>query len=182
MSKLIGGGRDSGGVILDDRWRFVDSEAQFRTLRPGQAAYMPLAVWRTVRAELLVTGRPLGVLLGATDEPRELADDVGKLALIAIHIEKFSDGRGYSLARIVREQLAYRGELRATGDVLRDQIFNLSRCGFDSFALREDQDVEDAFKAFYDFRESYQASVERPTPLYRRRLSALAALAGDEAP
>ena len=84
--------------------------------------------------------------------------------------DSFVDGRGYTLARLLRERHGYRGELRAIGDVLRDQLYYLSRCGFDAFAMRADQVPQQALSAFDEFSEAYQASVERPEPLFRRRL------------
>ena len=91
-----------------------------------------------------------------------------------VNFPQFTDGRGYSIARLLRERYGWRGELRAIGDVLRDQLFYLSRCGFDAFALRDDQDPHAALTAFDDFSEAYQASVERPQPLFRRRGPVLA--------
>ena len=81
----------------------------------------------------------------------------------------FSDGRGYSYAQLLSTQYGYSGELRAIGDVLRDQLFYLKRCGFNSFALREDQKIEEAVNNLSDFNETYQASSDNPKPLYARR-------------
>ncbi len=103
------------------------------------------------------------------DDPAKVAERLGSVARVEVNFPSFTDGRGYSIARLLRERHGYRGELRAVGDVLRDQIFYLSRCGFDAFLLREDQDAEQALTAFNDFSEAYQASVERPEPLFRRR-------------
>jgi uncharacterized protein (DUF934 family) len=90
--------------------------------------------------------------------------------LIALCFPVFSDGRAYSSARELRQNMGYAGEIRAIGDVLRDQLFYMHRCGFNAFALRDDQDLELALSAFADFREGYQASVDRPDPLFRRRV------------
>jgi uncharacterized protein (DUF934 family) len=70
---------------------------------------------------------------------------------------------------LIRERYGYRGELRAIGDVLRDQLFFLSSCGFNAFVLRDGEDTQEALAAFGDFSEAYQNSVERPLPLFRRR-------------
>jgi uncharacterized protein (DUF934 family) len=94
--------------------------------------------------------------------------------MVAVHFPKFNDGRGYSSARLLRERLGFAGELRAVGDVLRDQLFLLARCGFDSFALRADQDPASALSAFKDFSVRYQAATDEVLPLFRRR-TALAA-------
>ena len=95
----------------------------------------------------------------------------GSLKVIAIEFRTFNDGRGYSTARLLRERYGWRGELRAVGDVLRDQIFYLARCGFDAFELQDGQDVDAVLAAFNDFSERYQASVDQPLPLFRRRES-----------
>jgi uncharacterized protein (DUF934 family) len=107
--------------------------------------------------------------LEPADDPAKFADRLGAVARIEVHFPSFTDGRGYSIARLLRERHGYDGELRAVGDVQRDQLFYLARCGFDAFLLRKDEDAEDARAAFDDFSEAYQASVERPQPLFRRR-------------
>lgn len=103
----------------------------------------------------------LGVRLSPTDDPVLLANDLDKLALIAVEFPAFADGRGYSAATLLRERYGYKGELRAVGDVLRDQVFLLSRVGFTTFALREDQSVEKALAAFNDFSSYYQHAADR---------------------
>ena len=88
-----------------------------------------------------------------------LANDFDQLALIAVRFPKFTDGRGYSIARLLR-RLGWKGELRAVGDVLRDQLFYMTRCGFDAFALRDDQDPQVALTAFSDFTVPYQPAID----------------------
>ena len=109
------------------------------------------------------------VRLEPHDDPAVLAGRLDTLARIEVHFPTVTDGRGYSTARLLRERLGYRGELRAVGDVQRDQLFYLSRVGFDAFLLRDGEDAERALAALRDFSEAYQASVERPQPLFRRR-------------
>ena len=132
---------------------------------------VPLALWLGEREALWFRLGRTGVWLEANANPAALAPDLVRLDLIAIRFASATDGRGYTLARLLRERYAYRGELRAIGDVLRDQLYYLSRCGFDAFALRADQNTLQALSAFDDFGEAYQASVERPQPLFRRRLA-----------
>jgi uncharacterized protein (DUF934 family) len=88
-----------------------------------------------------------------------------------VKFPSFTDGRGYSVGRLLRERYGWTGELRAVGDIQRDQLFYLARCGFNAFALREGEDVDAALTAFADFSERYQASVDQPLPLFRRRES-----------
>ena len=89
--------------------------------------------------------------------------------VVAVNFPKFTDGRGYSTARLLRERYGWKGELRAVGDVFRDQLFHLASCGFNAYALREGEDPLDALTAFRDFSDTYQATVEQPLPLFRRR-------------
>jgi uncharacterized protein (DUF934 family) len=105
------------------------------------------------------------------DDLADVAHRLGAALRVEVNFPSLTDGRGYSTARLLRERFGYRGELRAVGDVQRDQLFNLARCGFDAFLLRKDEDAADALAALNDFSEAYQASVERPLPLFRRRMS-----------
>ncbi|HEU0199934.1 MAG TPA: DUF934 domain-containing protein [Burkholderiaceae bacterium] len=111
----------------------------------------------------------LGVWLGPADEPAQLAESIASLALIAVDFPVFRDGRGFSTAALLRTRHGFRGDLRAIGDVLIDQLFYLRRVGFSSFALRADQDPEFAVAALRTFTEVYQGSVDQPLPYFRRR-------------
>ena len=99
---------------------------------------------------------PVGIVLMPTDDPLALAGHLDGVAVIAVEFAKFSDGRGYSIATLLRSRLAFKGEIRAVGDVLIDQLFAMARCGIYSFALRGDQDVEAAKRAFETFPAVYQ--------------------------
>jgi uncharacterized protein (DUF934 family) len=103
------------------------------------------------------------------DDPAALAASLGGLKVVAVNFPKFGDGRGYSIARLLRERYGYRGELRAVGQVARDHLYFMAQCGFDAFELRAGEDPGEALAAFNDFSEAYQASVARPQPLFRRR-------------
>jgi len=135
---------------------------------------VPLALWLARREELLARAETgtLGVWIDANEGPEALAPDVQRFPLIAVNFPKFGDGRGYSIARLLRERYGFKGELRAIGDVLHDHLFFMSQCGFDAFALREDQDPQAALSVFDTFSDGYQSSVLRPVPLFRRRLAA----------
>jgi uncharacterized protein (DUF934 family) len=163
-------------VIIRQRQVVADS---WQLLKPATAGgiaipavgdvIVPFSLWREQREILLKRGGRLGVWLEGQDDPALIAADIQHFELIAVNFAQFTDGRGYSIARLLRERYGWRGELRAIGDILRDQLFYLERCGFDAFALREGQDSQAALAAFDDFSEGYQASVERPQPLFRRR-------------
>lgn len=130
---------------------------------------VPLVLWRSAREVLLAREGRLGVWLSGNEEPGELAADFVHFDVIAVDFPKFTNGRGYSLARLLRERHGWRGELRAVGDVQRDQLAYLARCGFDAFELRVADDPEAALSAFDDFSESYQSAADTPLPLFRRR-------------
>jgi len=127
-----------------------------------------LSRWKNERESLVAGGRA-GVRLLAGEPPDGLAGDLGSLALVAIEFPVFRDGRGYSYARRLREEFGYRGEIRAIGDVLRDQLVFMERCGFDAMELAPHQEPQDALKAFSEFSEFYQPDTHRKQPLYRRR-------------
>jgi uncharacterized protein (DUF934 family) len=156
------------GVIVPDAWTILDMNAD--DALPAQSRIIvPLAVWQAQRSALLARGEPLGVWLTGADDPLLLAGDAHLLSVIAIHFPTFKDGRGYSSAFLLRDRLKYQGQLRAFGDVLRDQLFYMKRVGFNAFVVREDSNLEDALKGLHDFSDVYQGSIEQPVPLFRRR-------------
>ena len=112
---------------------------------------------------------PPDLLLEPADDPALVAAAVGIARVIAVNFPKFSDGRGYSIGRLLRERYGYKGELRAVGEVARDHLYAMAQCGFDAFELREGEDPQEALKAFGDFSEQYQATAAQPSPLFRRR-------------
>jgi len=128
---------------------------------------VPLPLWQSARDALLARG-DAGVWLAPADDPTALADDVARLSVIAVDFPAFGDGRGYSTARLLRERFGYLGELRAIGDVQRDQLAYLGQVGFDAFVVRADRDLDDAVEALADFTDGYQSTVRR-TPWFRRR-------------
>jgi uncharacterized protein (DUF934 family) len=157
-------------AIVEDDWTVLrlsgDDTPQRVVVAPGRVI-VPLDVWLAQR-DTLKRRADLGVWLASSDRPESLHEDVGRLPVIAIDFPKFADGRGYSIAYILRERLGYKGELRAIGDVLRDQLFYMQRVGFDAFAPRTDKDLNEVLKGLNDFSESYQASSDQKLPLFRR--------------
>ena len=156
--------------IVSDDWtvlRLTEGETAEDVGVPAGRVIVPLVVWQAQRGAL--AERPeLGVWLPSDARPESLKDDLQRFSLIAVDFPKFSDGRGYSIAYNLRARLGYQGELRAIGDVLRDQLFYMSRVGFDAFATREDRSIQDALKGLTDFSESYQTSWDQKTPLFKR--------------
>lgn len=134
---------------------------------PAGKVIVPLTVWQAQKAALQAR-KDVGVWFASDERPEVLKDDVATLPIIAVDFPKFADGRGYSIAFNLRARLNYTGELRAIGDVLRDQLFYMQRVGFNSFAVRADRDAHDAVKSLNDFSETYQHSWDQKNPLFRR--------------
>ncbi len=156
------------GAIADDRWTLLREATSLADVPNGEPTIVPLALWLAERDALRSRGE-IGVWLKPADDPDLLAVDCPALPLIAIDFPQFTDGRGYSIARLLREKHEFAGELRAIGDVLRDQLYYLWQCGFNAFAVRADRSLEDALEGLSDFKDSYQATWARPVPLFRRR-------------
>jgi uncharacterized protein (DUF934 family) len=139
--------------IVFDEWRYVAEAAA--------DAAAPLIVtfdqWQKERDTWAQRGSPLGVVLSPAHKIEQLAPDLAHFALIAAEFSGPSEGRGYTQARLLRERWNFKGELRATGYVRRDQLFFMARCGFNSFELPE-SDIEDAYTAFSTFSAAYQPS------------------------
>jgi uncharacterized protein (DUF934 family) len=164
-----------GREVVADDWSVLrldpeDSsgdETAENVVVPEGKIIVPLATWLAQR-ESLATRAAIGVWIGADERPEALEGDLDKFAVVAVDFPKFTDGRGYSIAFNLRKRLGYKGELRAIGDVLRDQLFSMHRVGFDAYATRPDRDIHDALKGLTVFSETYQASVDQDLPLYRR--------------
>jgi uncharacterized protein (DUF934 family) len=162
-----------GRKVENDVWEVagLPPHEDLATL-PGGPVIVPLALWKERRAELEARRAPLGVWLKPDDDPAEISSDLDKFSVVAVHFPKFTDGRGYSTAVLLRTRYGYRGELRAFGDVGRDQLFYLARCGFDAFRLAPQRDPEAALASLADFSVRYQGSVDDPVPLFRKRAAA----------
>jgi len=160
--------------VVTDPWLRLEPNADgsFPPVPPAGDIIVPLAVWQQQRVHLLVRPGRIGIWLDSHEEPAVIAEDLKLFGIVAVNFPKFGDGRGYSTARLLRERYGYKGELRAIGDVIRDVLFQLSSCGFNAFALRQGEDPQEALAGFRDFSESYQATVDQPLPLFRRRFRA----------
>ena len=162
--------------VVTDPWQRLDAVPDGGL--PAGDIIVPLAAWQARREELLARPGRLGVWLDSNEEPAAIAGDLGHFDVVAVNFPKFGDGRGFSTAHLLRERYGWKGELRAIGDVFRDQLFFLSSCGFNAFALRDGENPQEALGSFGDFSEAYQNSVERPLPLFRRRQTASGGASG----
>ena len=163
------------GLVQNDPWKvlkLIDHESPECARLPVGPLLVPVSVWRARRACLIAReyehGWPLGVWLAADEDPELIAGDIDDFTVIGVEFNKFTDGRGYSTARLLRERYGYDGELRALGDILRDQLFFLRRVGFDAFSVRADKNIDAALAGLYDFTAAFQSAVDPGLKLYRR--------------
>lgn len=153
------------GALAVDTWTLVRDAAA--PVAATGAVIVPLATWISDAPRLSL--RPAtAVWLAPDDDPAVLEPWIGNLPLIAIDFPRFTDGRGYSTAFLLRNRLGFRRELRAIGDVLLDQVWQFVRVGFNALALRADQNVPGALAQLAVFSERYQGSTDQPVPAFRR--------------
>jgi uncharacterized protein (DUF934 family) len=162
-----------GREVVADDWtvlRLDEGETPETVEIPDGKVIVPLKVWQARRDALAARAgrKELGLWFASDEQAQDARDDLDTFSVIAVDFPKFSDGRGYSIAFNLRKRLGYQGELRAIGDVLRDQLFQMQRCGFDAYATRQDRSIVDALKGLTVFSETYQASSDQPLPLFRR--------------
>lgn len=155
-------------AVVDDDWQHVNGEPG-EPLPEGKII-VSLSRWTADRDSLTRRKNSgLGIRLEPEDRAEAIADDLNNFQVVAINFPVFRDGRGFSTARLLRERYGYSGELRAVGDVLRDQMFYMHRCGFDAFEVRADRDINDALSAFAEFSVTYQPAADEKLPLWRRK-------------
>ena len=162
MSKLI-----RGNQLSADDWTELDDAAPWpgATAAPATAKIIvSLARWRAERDALAASAAAVGVRVDNTESIHALWPELSDLPLVALVFPKSSDGRAFSQARLLREHLGFKGEIRAVGDVQRDHLQAMQRCGFDALVLRADQDVDDCLHALRDFDLAYQRAASDDLP------------------
>lgn len=120
------------GQLIDDI--YLDARA-LEPVPADRPVMVSLDQWQSQRDALLASGQPLGICLRSDQLPTLIAAELGHFAVVALEFPKFRDGRAYTHARMLRERLAFGGEIRAVGDVLQEQLNYMQRCGFDAFEL-----------------------------------------------
>ena len=155
-------------TVIDDEWVLL-RELEEDAAVPEGKVIVPFAYWQANRDRLLEKNDEHAVWIDGATETEALLEDLEHFALIALDFPAFKDGRSYSHARLLRERYAFEGDLRAIGDVLRDQLFFMMRCGFSSYQIREDKDIEAAIKSLEDFSVRYQTAADGALPIYRLR-------------
>ena len=166
MPKLI-----NKNAVIDNPWTVMKASTGPDILKvvTGKNFIVPLQFWKLYQEELDRYDGKIAVWLDSDENPEQITGGVGSLPLIALNFTVFSDGRSYTSARELRQKYAFKGEVRAIGDVLRDQLYYMAQCGFDTFEIRHDQEPELCLDAFKDFETGYQSTITQPTPLFRRR-------------
>ena len=155
MPRLI-----KNGSIVEDQWLPVD---------PDSPEHYDEQVFSLDQWLELEDKSGSAVQIESGQAPAPLFDALDKISLVVINFPVFTDGRGFSYARELRQR-GYSGELRAAGHFIRDQLTYLQRCGFDAFQMADEAQLEGALASLTDFSEHYQASIDQPLPLFRRRV------------
>ncbi len=159
------------GRLVEDPWVAVDdiadlqgADLQGADFQGNDPLLVPFDLWRENRAALAGRDGPIGIRLAPGQSPEAIADEVERFDLIALPFAKFTDGRAYSHARLLRERYGYTGELRAVGEVLRDQFLFMHRCGFDAFEVADDRTADGWLAALTEISGAYQPTADRRTP------------------
>jgi uncharacterized protein (DUF934 family) len=156
------------GDLVQDDWAVLE-DGHTEVEPSGGKVIVTLARWRAEREALLARHAAVGVLVPNTADIEAVHPEIADRPLIALQFPTFTDGRALSQAVVLRKRLGYRGELRALGDVIRDLVFWLGRCGFDSIVPRKDQSLEGCRAALSELTVAYQAAADAHTPVWVRR-------------
>ncbi len=154
------------GALIDDPWITVDDEGDL-----GEASHLIVSLerWRAEADGLRRRQGPLGIRLKSDQSPELIASDLDRFEVVALEFPRFTDGRAYSYARLLRERYGYERELRAVGNVLRDQFLFMLRCGFDAFEVAEDSVLEGWRAALGEISVVYQPTADGRSPAHALR-------------
>ncbi len=149
--------------VSESHWQHVPEGVLAGDARTGlgQAIIISLDDWRHHKSSLAGRDVAIGVRLGAGDAIEEIVDDLSAIALIALEFASFSEGRAYTQARLLRDRYGYQGEIRAIGDVSRDRLAFMERCGINAFELGGDGNLQEALEAFAEISHVYQPAADR---------------------
>jgi uncharacterized protein (DUF934 family) len=150
-----------GGALVEDDWVSVGDGEPLPADRP---VIVTLKRWQGERGALGGRNAPIGVRLESADKAEAIAADLDRLALVAVAFPTFRDGRGFSTARLLRERYGFKGELRAVGNVFRDQFLFMHRCGFDAYEVADAKEAEAFAAALASFSVVYQRTGDGRTP------------------
>jgi len=153
------------GNIVSDGWKtltLAEGDTPQNVRLPVGPVLVPLSVWQARRAELIYRehehGWPLGIWLAAEQGPEAIEHDIDDFTVIGIEFDKFTDGKSYTTARVLRERYGYKGELRAIGDVPRDRVSYQHQVGLDAFAVRANHKPNSVLSGLFDLNVAKQPS------------------------
>lgn len=157
--------------VSDSRWQHVPEGALDPDAVPGlpDAVIVSLADWRLHKRDLLRYGGDVGVRIAAGEDVDEIVHDLSGIDLVALEFQSFTEGRPYTQARLLRERYGYRKEIRAVGDVSRDRLAFMERCGINAYELGEGCDLDEAIEAFAEISDVYQPAADRRSVVASRR-------------
>lgn len=152
------------GEVSNDTWIILDKD--FTGDPPQQKIVLPMQYWLDNRDNLSLT--IAGLWIDSDEDVEAVGHEINLFPLVAVNFPTFTDGRGFSIGRLLRERYQYNGQLRAIGNVISDQLFYLKRCGFNAFDLKAGTDLVAALELLNSFTTSYQGAVDQTNPLFRR--------------
>lgn len=153
--------------IVADHWQRLEENQEL----PDRGQFiLSLEQWQSLGSPHGSDALAIGLQLPNSEDVEALWPQLSSLPLIALEFPVYSDGRAYSQARILRDRLGFTGELRAVGAVIRDQIWEMARCGFNAIVPREDQNLDECLEAYKDFSLAYQSAADQRPSIFRRRL------------
>lgn len=160
--------------IVEDTWTHV---ADGEDIPLDRAIIVSADRWLADRASLVHRNGPVGVRLRNDQSAEDLGEDLYRFGVVALEFPAFKDGRAYTQARLLRERYRFDGEVRAVGDVLRDQLLFMQRCGIDAFEIRKQADAEAFHKAINEISAFYQPAADDRQPVSAHRNRAVASWA-----
>jgi len=159
----------NGHIVGEDAFQLVADDA---TVPASGAVLITYARWQAEKDQLSGRNSPLGISLPNNLDVLDFGPEAERFDLIVLSFPKFSDGRAYSQARLLRERFGYKGELRATGHVLQDQLWHMQRSGFDAFEIPREDAAEAFAKASRSFTNVYQPTGDGRVSALKQRLAA----------
>lgn len=154
--------------IIDDSWQRITEIDSISELPEGNVI-VPFSFWLGNKNALSDLDDRVSVCLNGADDIEALIPELSRFSMIALDFPAYTDGRCYSFARLLRDRYGFEGEIRAVGDVLRDQLLPMHRCGINAFVLRENDNIEAALAAFKEFSVTYQTAADGEPPIYHLR-------------
>ncbi|WP_444888780.1 DUF934 domain-containing protein [Microbulbifer sp. JMSA008] len=161
------------GEVSANDWQLLPQLEEEETIDPNTLPsgklILPLRQWLAHREALAERSAEVGVWIDSDEGAELIGNEANNFPLIAVNFPAFADGRGFTAGRMLRERFGFKGELRAVGGFMRDQLTYLQRCGFNAYAFEGNQSLTSLKESLQDFGDSYQSGVDQPLPMFRRR-------------